>query len=456
MLTESIVAAIDDALPRLADDVLRKAGLCVLDALACAGGGREFPWSVAARRVVPPLPAPGATGTVWSDGTAAGTADAVYVNSVMAHSVVQEDMHPASRSHLGTMVVPAALAVAEERGSTGREVLEAVVAGYEAAVRVAEHMTTPDFVARGLRPSSMFGPFGVAMTTARLLRLDRAATVAALGLAGSAAAGTCAWAYGGTPDVYFQNGAAARGGVVAAQLAALGVAGTPAVLEGPAGLLEAFSGRPAGPVVPSAHPGWAITDVYFKPFPSCAFTQEAAEAARRLVAAGLHHEDVRGVEVATYGMGKRYPGCDNAWSLETTLERQMSNQFAVAAVLVDGGLTLDRYLGPLPAVIAELAARIEVREDPGFEADYPALPTTRLVVTTRAGRRIEQLVRGDVGLAPAGVVAKFHRYTADHLGAAGAAAVVAAVEGLAAAPSVDDLLAPFRAGARIGGVGVTA
>ena len=445
MLTDSIVTSVERRLPDLPNHVAEKAGLCILDALACAAGGRDFAWSAAARRVVPEG-RPAVAATVWSDGSEVAVPDAVYVNSVMAHSIVQEDMHPASRSHIGTMVVPVALALAEELGSSGREVVEAVVAGYEVVARVGELLTTADFVARGLRPSSVFGPFGSAMAAARLLGLGHDTTVAALGLAGSSASGTCVWAYGGTPDVYFQNGAAARAGVVAARLAALGVAGSADVLEGRSGLLEALAGVPHGTVRATPEPaGWAISEVYFKAYPSCAFTQEAIEAARRLVAAGLRVSDVDRVEIATYGMGKRYPGCDNGSSLTTTLERQMSNQFAVATMLVDGELTLDRFLEPLSPAIAELAARIRVREDPELEAAYPAVPSVRLLVTTRTGGRREASVRGGAYLGPDGVEEKFRRYVAGRLDPAGADAVVSAVRSLDGAVSIADVLKPYRA-----------
>ena len=97
--------------------------------------------------------------------------------------------------------------------------------------------------------------------------------------------------------MYFQNGAAARAGVVAARLAALGVAGSAGVLEGRSGLLEVLAGVPHGTVRATPEPaGWAISEVYFKAYPSCAFTQEAIEDARRLVTAGLRVSDVDRVE----------------------------------------------------------------------------------------------------------------------------------------------------------------
>lgn len=427
-LTRSIVTDIGEHLPSADSAVLDKAALCVLDALACAFGGKDFAWSVAAREVAGAWPGAGPS-TVWADGTTHRVLDAVYTNSVLAHSIVQEDMHPASRSHIGTMVVPAALALGEAQNSDGRQVLEAVIAGYEAVARVAAVMTTPDFIRRGLRPSSVFGPFGTAMAAAQLLGLDAEQQVSALGLAGNSAAGTTAWAYGGTPDVYFQNGNAARAGVLAAQLAGHGVAGTAEILEGRSGLLHALCG--GSPAAGAANAGgWAISEIYFKAFPSCAFTQEAIAATLRLLERGLRGDQVESVLVETYGMGKRYPGCDNGFSLTTTLERQMSNQFAVAATLVDRELVLDRYLEPLPASIAELAARIVVEEAPDLEAHYPAMPAVRVTATTVDGDRMTEGVSGGAYLSADGVLAKFRKYASAALSEDRIDGIIAAVTGL--------------------------
>ncbi|MTD54342.1 MmgE/PrpD family protein [Amycolatopsis pithecellobii] len=442
MLTRAIVSDIEERLPDVGRDVLDKAALCVLDALACSFGGRDFAWSVAANALIDDVAGPS---TVWSRGTTHRVLDAIYVNSVHAHSIVQEDMHPASRSHAGTMVVPAVLALGESLGSSGRQVLEAVIAGYEALARVAAVMTTPDFIARGLRPSSMFGPFGTAMAAAHLLGLDREQKVDALGLAGSSASGTTAWAYGGTPDVYFQNGAAARAGVLAAQLAAQRVAGTAGILEGPSGLLQAFCGvSPGTPVAVGETGRWAVSDVYFKAFPSCAFTQEAIEATRRLTGRGLRGEQVAEAVVETYGMGKRYPGCDNGSSLDTTLERQMSNQFGVAAMLVDGELGLDRYLGPLHPPIGELAKRIFVEEHADLEARYPATPTVRVRVTTEGGEVLREEVRGGAYLTADGVIAKFRKYASPALSGERIDGVISAVGGLAENGSLTALSRQLR------------
>ncbi|MDQ4119101.1 MAG: MmgE/PrpD family protein, partial [Actinomycetota bacterium] len=187
-----------EAVPRrMTDATADRAAVCVLDALACAYGGTDRPWTRQARAVLAPSPqgaadsAAGGSAVVWADdGRRAGLADAVYANSAAAHSLIHEDMHPASRAHPGSMVVPAALAVGEHTGAALADVFRAVVVGYEAIARAGDALGTDEFVERGFRPSGAFGPFGAAAASAVLLELDRAEQVSALSLASGTAWGS--------------------------------------------------------------------------------------------------------------------------------------------------------------------------------------------------------------------------------------------------------------------------
>src|SRR5437867_12014299 len=87
-------------------------------------------------------------------------------------------------THPGVLIVPAGLAPAEGQGRTGRELLTALVAGYEVQCRVARDFI-PSTPAHGFRASPVYGILGAAATTARLLGLDAAATTHAIALAAS-------------------------------------------------------------------------------------------------------------------------------------------------------------------------------------------------------------------------------------------------------------------------------
>ncbi|RSD10253.1 MmgE/PrpD family protein [Amycolatopsis eburnea] len=398
------------------DEHLERAGLCVLDALACVYGGRKMPWVSQARAVAD---AGGAgESAVWASGGARhGLADAVFANSVGCHSLLYEDTHPESRVHPGTVAVPAALGVGELVGASGADVLRAVVLGYEAMAQVARTALTEDFVARGWRASGVFGPFGAVAAAAYLFELDRATAVHALGIAAGSAAGVCEWAPAGTTEVFFQPASAARGGIVAVLLARAGATGAGSAVEGLFGLRRAFGGTADSvgePDVTAERP--AIDRAFFKAHPSCAFTQHAIDAAVRLHARGIDPGAVTAATIHTSAAAATYPGCDNADSFATPIARQMSLQFGVAAALTDGRLVPSRYEGAVDAPIAALAARTRVVIDPEYDRAYPGRLDARVELALAGGETAVAASAEHVDLPPAGVFHKFRTLAAPALG----------------------------------------
>lgn len=433
---------------RMTDVTAARAGVCVLDALACAYGGTDRPWTRQARAVLAPAPqgpedtAAAGSAVVWADGgRRAGLADAVYANSAAAHSLIHEDMHPASRAHPGSMVVPTALAVGEYTGATMAEVYRAVVVGYEALARAGEALGTAEFVERGFRPSGTFGPFGAAAAAALLLGLDGDEQVSALSLASGTASGVCEWAAAGTADLFFQNAHAARSGLVATLLAGAGARAAGGAVDGQWGLRRALSGSgPAGAVDPAAP--LAVDEVYFKAYPSCAFTQETIEASARLAEGGIDPRTIDRIDVEVYSAAAHYPGCDNGTDLHSTLARQMSIQFAVAATVADGGLRPARLAGGLDPAIAGLAARTRVLPNPAVDHLYPGRRIVTVTVTCTDGSSTRADGGGATGLTEEQVADKFREYALDRLGPEGVDGVVTATRNPSTA--VRELAASLR------------
>ena len=110
--------------------------------------------------------------TIWSLGTRTLATEAAFVNGAVAHSTVFDDMHANSVSHFGSVIIPAALAVAEDKRFSGRDLILAIVCGYEVAIRVGTAMLTPEFFRSGFRPSGIFGVFGSTVAAVKLLGLN--------------------------------------------------------------------------------------------------------------------------------------------------------------------------------------------------------------------------------------------------------------------------------------------
>src|SRR5262249_41255352 len=150
-------------------------------------------------------------------GAGVSLAGTSLINASLVTAVTMCDVHRATLTHITPEVVPPALAIAERDGLSGRDLLVALAAGFEAATRVGIGLDYPAFRARGWHGPGVIGPFGAAAAVGRLRNFNPATMAKAFGLAGSQSAGTfAAWA---TPTVKFHQCRGALSGLMAALLA---------------------------------------------------------------------------------------------------------------------------------------------------------------------------------------------------------------------------------------------
>src|SRR5204862_370650 len=216
-----VVAIRDRSLP---PDVVARALDLLRDHLGVALGGAGEESSVVLRRGLVTLGLRG-------DATVLGTAErlpaphAALANGAAAHALEMDDTHQGGSIHLGATVLPAALAAAELGGASGERVLRAAVAGYDVAARLAMALGPAAHYRRGFHLTATCGAFGAAAAAGVVLGLDAAAIAAALGIAGSQAAGSMEFLADGSWTKRFQTGWAACAGLHAAALAQAGFSG---------------------------------------------------------------------------------------------------------------------------------------------------------------------------------------------------------------------------------------
>src|SRR4051812_4491646 len=194
---------------------------------------------------------------------------AALINASSAHAFQLDEIHIEATLHPGSVAVPAALAVAEaDGGVTGRDLITALVAGYEVGLRIGISAKGGMF-SRGYHNQGTTGAFVAAATAARLLNLDAGQMQHALGLAGSQAAGLMAVQEGAMAKG-FHSGRAAQSGIYAARLAKLGYTGIPDVLEAHyGGFLSSLVGDyQLAPLSAELCTRWEILKVGFKPAPA--------------------------------------------------------------------------------------------------------------------------------------------------------------------------------------------
>ncbi|MDR1396776.1 MAG: MmgE/PrpD family protein [Desulfarculales bacterium] len=363
---------------QLPSEVIFKAKLCILHTFACTFAGLDSSWSKAARDMTAAFYPDGDT-SVWFTSQRTNVAEAVFTNAVAVQSILYEDIHRDSNAHPGIIIPPVVLALGEHLHLDGKKIITALVAGYEMMGRIGRGTVSPDFASRGFRPTSIIGTFGSAISAGILLNLTYKEHLCAFALAANFTSGINEWAFAGSDDLYFQNGWAARGGVIAAALAARGVTAPTTILEGKNGFINAYSFSSENLKAVNCEDGnFVISDVLFKPAPACALVQTTGQAALDARKAGIKPKDIVKGEIITFELGKSYAGCDYAGPFSNVLQARMSNQFNFAAALVNGKITNQNYLNFADPKVNDLAGKLTVRVERAYTDAFPVKQPVRV------------------------------------------------------------------------------
>ena len=270
------------------EDVAEHAKLHFLDAIGCGYAASALGIAAEGRTAMAELGGEPQASVIGLDG-ALPAPSAAFANGMLCHGLDFDDTHSDSVSHVSVVVCPAALATAEAQGSSGAELLTAIVAGNEVVTRVGA-AASGLFHARGFHPTAICGIFGGTAASARLIGADATATASALGIAGSFAGGLFAYLDDATATKPFHPAWAAHGSILAARLASLGGEGPPGVLEGRFGLYHAFVGAEKGEIPIDAQLAdlgsrWETPRIAYKPYPACHFIHGSLGATAGALAA---------------------------------------------------------------------------------------------------------------------------------------------------------------------------
>ncbi len=382
------------AYDRLPADVLQKTKLCILDYIANIYGSLELD---AVKNTVDYVQSINSKGnfTVLGCGFQTDIHHAVFLNGTLAEAIEAQDGLRFGGNHPGTAVIPAALAAAEQTNAGGKKILEAVVAGYEAANRPAAAMH-PWHTLSGFLPTGTCGTFGAAAAAAKLYGFNEEKTLNALGNAGYVAPISMAeQLMGGHTIKIIQGGQAASAGVMAAGLAGSGLTGCPHVLEG-SELKGGFTQitTKADPKLEKLSQGlgdpFSILDIYFKPYTACRHTHGAIQATLELIDDHpISHADIADITVFTYGIAALAVGKQIRLH-DSFVNAQFSIPYVVAACVMDG------ELGPKQLMqsrlsnkdVIDFAAKVKVQTDDQLNSLYPDKTATRVEISLKNGQTL--------------------------------------------------------------------
>jgi 2-methylcitrate dehydratase PrpD len=418
--------------------VLERAKVSLLHNLAVglAGRRRETVAHVATQRFW----AQPAEATLLYNGARVSVEGAALANGALINVRSQDDTHAGSTSHPGSPTMAAALAVAEAGGNTGAEFLAAIILGYEVLCRIGRDFDD-SVTARGFRSAAILGGFGAAAATARLMRLSATQTTHAFGLQANFAGGlTQVWREG-SAEAPFQIGFGARTGIASARVASVGGAAALGALDGEAGLYATFAGTRAKPVEALAGIGthWQFVEVTVKPLPVCAILQGPALLFLDLLRQHqIAPDNLAEITLALSPFEADFPGIDFAGPYASAIATKLSAQFSLGLAAVDGRITpegLSRVDDPAVLAISRL-----VRVD--RDATIPNR-LCRLSIRLRDGTSYAGTVDVAAGQPSFAACAAFVRTLGPEIGAELPALdrLIAAVEGLQAAPDIRELIA---------------
>ena len=421
--------------------VEREAHRTVLNWVGCAIGAADHPTVRAALAAVQEL-APSAQASILGRRERVDMGGAALLNGITSHTFDYDDTHLKTIIHPAGPVASAAFALAEHRGATGRQLVDAIVLGIDVSCRVG-NMIYPDHYDRGWHITGSTGMLGAAAACSRLLALDPAKTAMALGIAASQPIGVREQF--GSMTKSFHVGGAARAGLMSALMAQHGYTSSMRALEAPRGLAQTFSTKcDWNEITDELGQRFEISFNTYKPFACGIVIHPAIDGcvqlrnAHGLRAAEIEHVDLKVHALVLELTGKKTP--------RTGLESKFSVYHACAAGILFGEAGEAEFSDAIVVRDDVVALRDRVRASAHDGIDEASAD---IVVTCKDGRRLHVLVEHAIGslqrpMTDADLARKFHGLVDPVLGAGSADRLIEQCATLAGAADLRALTAMAR------------
>ena len=368
--------------------VVERAKAIIIDTVAASAYGAHLPWSQIVVDYVRRTSAPGKA-IVWGTDLRVQAPMAALANGALAHAFELDcAYHPSTGAHSGAGSTTPAVAVAQETGASGKDLITAVVASSEVMYRIAN--AARDSIEKvGFHAPGLVGVFGGAVAAGRLMGLDAERMTNAIGIGGSLCSGLLEFSKGGGGMVKrLHLGRAAEGGVTAAELARDGFTGPPTVLEGKYGFLKVYC-RDADPSLLTESLGeeWHTLKASIKRYACHNTSHVPVTAVLELKAThGIAGEDVEAISVAS---SEKMVSHHDIPEPQDVMMAQYSAPFNVAVAFYrdpqDPRSFSEHSLND--AAIRALARKVKLEVLADNKGNQKA---TRVTVTLKDGRRLVQ------------------------------------------------------------------
>ena len=319
------------------------------------------------------------------------------INGISAHSLELDDGHRTAQMHLGAIVFPTAIAIAEAYDLSGEEFLEAVIIGYEIGIMLGQ-IANPQHRDKGFHSTGTIGTFVAGAVASKLLKLDTDQIINVLGLCGTQAAGLLESDHSGSMGKVLHAGKAVYNGILSAFLAKNDFTGSESIIEGNEGFLNTMV-YTNNSLTKNNHnlekslkelKEIKFRDIYFKKYPFCRHLHSAIDTTLKLRSTiGDEYLHIESITVKTYKTATEH----NNYSPKNIEQLKQSLPYAVAISLVCGEVTVDKIdelikYGLLDAHsevtivkhIKSLASRVVLVLDEKLNSLYPDKRPSNIVI----------------------------------------------------------------------------
>ena len=376
----------------LSDEVIDRVKYLILDYIAVAARGSLSDSSRSVQNLVLKLNEGRGGGVVIGTDIKASPPYAALANGSAAHCLELDDVVNEASLHPAVAIMTAALAAAHIAGCSGKELIEAIVAGYEVTIKLGIALDPSAHYARGFHPTATCGTMGAAITAAKILKLNQKKMTNALGIAGSQAAGSMEFLADGAFTKRLHPGWAAHSGMIAALLARENFTGPATIIEGKFGFLRAYSqGSNPDKILENWGNPYQVMKTSIKPHACCRYKQGPIDGILKIMGENeLSASDIEKVTVSILKAG--YPIIaepkEMKYSPRSVVDAQFSMPFGAAVAILHGNATLDKYSmeNIHSSRVKAMMDRILCVEDPDIEKEFPRKWPAVVSILTAAGK----------------------------------------------------------------------
>ncbi|MEY2825380.1 MAG: hypothetical protein RLZ64_1918 [Pseudomonadota bacterium] len=324
---------------------------------------------------------------------------AAMVNAASSHFMEQDDVHNGSVFHPGAVVFPAVLALAQDRGISGKEMMTAAVAGYEVGIRVGEFLGQSHY--KVFHTTGTAGTIAAAVAAGRAINLPPEKMQHAIGSAGTQAAGLWEFLKDAANSKQLHTAKAAFDGTLSALLSEKGFSGAKQILEGAKGMGVGLS-QDADPARLTDRLGerWATIETSFKFHASCRHTHPAADAFLSLIQQHqLNADQIAAVTTRVHQGAIDVLGQVDEPKSVHQAKFSMGTVLGLLAVYGKAGVYEFNECFREDQVQA-FRRRVSMVLDPEVDALYPQRWVGKVTITTTDGRELNARVdepKGDPG-----------------------------------------------------------